>query len=129
MRRLFSRSPDESFQVTTGEWLLNRLGMIARMTAHPGRRDALVECLLDLARLAGKAAGCYVYLVHTGTTGSDEVWLVEAWRSKVQHDLWLARPEVQDLIASASELVANASEPIFTEPVGGKGLSSRLAVA
>jgi len=114
--------------VATGDWLLSRAGVIGKVTARPGQREELIECVLAAAKLLTRAHGCHMYLVSRSTTDPDEIWITEAWRSKAYHEAWLARPEIQELMEETSELIAATSEPILTIPVGGKGLAARRAV-
>ncbi|HEU5219798.1 MAG TPA: antibiotic biosynthesis monooxygenase [Gemmatimonadales bacterium] len=111
--------------VSTDEWLLIRRGVLIRMTPRPGRRDELVGKFLGLAQLAAHAAGCYFYLVHLAADRTSDVLVMEAWRSRAQHDTWLARAETRELMEAAEELIAHHTEPMETIPVGGKGLARR----
>ena len=101
---------------------MNRFGMFGKMTAQPGQRDALVQYLLEAAKLVGKLPGCDLYVVSTSPSEPDAIWVTEAWHSKEDHDASLTFPAVRDLIAKARPLIASFSEPILTVPIGGKGL-------
>jgi len=102
----------------------NRFGMFGKVTARPGQRDALVQVLLNAAELVGKAPGCELYVVHTSPTEPEAVWVTEVWRSKEDHAASLSVKGVKELIAKGRPLIAEMGEPIFTTPVGGKGLAS-----
>ena len=102
----------------------NRFGMFGKVTARPGQRDALVQVLLSAAELVGKAQGCELYVVHTSPTEPDVVWVTEVWRGKEDHAASLSVKGVKELIAKGRPLIAEMGEPIFTTPVGGKGLAS-----
>jgi len=115
----------EPVEPSPRDWVLCRSGVIGKVIPRPGERDELIECLLAAAHLAQRAHGCYLYLVSRSEEHSEEIWIVEAWRSKAYQEAWLARPEVRELIDETRELIASVSEPIMTVPVGGKGLVPR----
>ena len=108
---------------------MSRFGMFGKMTAQPGQRDALVQYLLTAAALVSDAPGCELYMVNTSASEPDTIWVIEAWRSKEDHDASLSIPAVRELIATARPLIAAMSEPVITTPVGGKGLSDNPALA
>jgi quinol monooxygenase YgiN len=101
----------------------NRFGMIGKVVARQGQRDALAQVLVDAAELVGKAPGCELYVVHTATTEPEVVWVTEVWRSKEDHAASLSVKGVKELIAKGRPLIAEMGDPIFTTPVGGKGLA------
>lgn len=102
---------------------VNRFGMIGKVIAHQGQRDALVKNLLAAAELVGKAQGCELYVVHTSPTEPEAVWVTEVWRSKEDHAASLSVKGVRELISKTRPLIAEMSNPILTIPVGGKGLT------
>jgi quinol monooxygenase YgiN len=103
---------------------MKRFGMIGKLTAHPGQRDALVQHLLAASRIVAKTSGCELYFVSTSSDESDAVWVIEVWRTKADHDASLTIPEVRQLIGEARPLIAGFSKPIETAPVGGHGLTA-----
>lgn len=125
MRSALRDLPSDQKRLPTGHLFLSRAGMIGRLTPHPGRREALVERLLLLADHAQQAPGCYLYLIHEAAENPDDLWVVEAWRSRAQHDAWLGLPQIRELMHGAEELIADAQSPVLTIPVGGKGLAVR----
>ena len=95
-------------------------GLIGKMTAAPGKRDALIAILLE-----GTAAmpGCLSYIVAKDGTDADAVWITEVWDTKESHDASLSLPAVKDAITRGRPLVAGFGERIVTTPVGGHALS------
>ena len=127
MRKLFDEALNAQGPVETGHLFLTRAGMISRITPHPGKQGELKDRLLALASAAVAAPGCYLYLIHEAADETEDLWLVEAWRSLAQQSAWRARPTVRNLMTLADDLIAECSDPIFTVPVGGKGMSVRWA--
>ena len=54
-------------------------GLIGKLKAIPGQRDALTQILLDGA--AGMP-GCLSYVVATDPTDGDAIWITEVWESQ-----------------------------------------------
>lgn len=94
-------------------------GMLGRMKAVPGKRDALLALLLESS---GGMPGCLSYIVAKDVKDPDAIWITEAWDSKEHHDVSLKLPQVQAAIAKARPLIAGFDSGAETEPVGGIGL-------
>ena len=106
---------------------MSRVGYYVKFTARAGQRDALVGRLLRAAELAGKAAGCELYIVNTAVAEADVVWVTEVWGSAADHRAsleGLATEEGRALIAETLALLAGPPERTDVLPVGGKGLAS-----
>ena len=100
---------------------MERFGMYAKLVAKPGQRDALVELLLEAARLVTPLPGCGLYIVNTEPSEPDVVWVTEVWRSQADHDDSLKLDSVKALIPKVQPLVASISQ-IRLVPMGGKGM-------
>lgn len=96
-------------------------GLIGKMLAKPGRRDALIEALL-----AGTQAmpGCLSYVVATDPANADALWITEVWIDAAHHQASLKLPAVQATIAQARPLIAGFGDRFETNPVGGYGLKA-----
>ena len=94
-------------------------GLIARMNATPGQRDALIGVLLE--GIAGMP-GCLSYVVAKDPADDNALWITEVWDSPQSHRASLALPAVQQAIAKGKPMIASFGEFTETEPVGGHGL-------
>ncbi len=96
-------------------------GLIGKMTATPGSRDALVAILLE-----GTTAmpGCLGYVVAHDPADADAIWITEVWDSEASHKGSLSLPAVQAAIGRARPLIAGFSDRVVTTPVGGVGLTT-----
>jgi len=99
-------------------------GLIGKITAVAGQRDALIEILLE--GVAGMP-GCLNYIVAKDPTDADTLWVTEVWDSKASHEASLSLPSVQQAIAQGRALIADFGERFETEPVGGYGLAPHEA--
>lgn len=99
-------------------------GLIGKMRAVPGQRDALVAVLLE-----GTAAmpGCLSYVVARDPADADAVWVTEVWDSQASHKASLALPPVRDAIARGRPMIAGFDQYIETTPVGGHGIPAAAA--
>ena len=95
-------------------------GLIGKMTAAAGRRDALIAILLE--GVAGMP-GCLSYVVAKDENDANAIWITEVWDIKKSHDASLSLPSVKDAIAKARPLIAGFSDSVVTMPVGGHGLA------
>ncbi len=96
-------------------------GMYGKVLARAGQRDAMVEILLEAARLVSPLPGCQVYIVNVVPAEPDAIWVTEIWRSEADHDASLKVAGVMAAIAKAKPLIAGF-ESVRVVPVGGKGL-------
>ena len=93
-------------------------GLIGKMLAQPGQREALIEILLEGT---GSMPGCRSYIIARDPTNADAIWITEAWDDAASHKASLALPAVQAAIAKARPIIAGFGERFETEPVGGQG--------
>jgi len=99
-----------------------RFGLHGSILAQPGHRDALVEHMLEAARLMDDAPGCELYLVSVSETDDDAVWITESWTSEADHDASLSLPGVHELIGRARPLIVGMGESRRLVPLEGAGL-------
>jgi quinol monooxygenase YgiN len=98
-------------------------GLIGKMTAKPGQRDALEAILLETQ---GGMPGCFSYIIARDTDNADALWITEVWDSPASHAASLTLPVVQQAIARARPIIAGFGDRVVTTPVGGIGLPPTL---
>ncbi len=96
-------------------------GLFGKFTAHPGKREELVELLLEAASLLESNAYCLHYLMSTSDE-ADAVWVSEAWTDEAAHEASLEPEEIRALIQVARPLIAGMSDRTVLDVRGGKGL-------
>jgi quinol monooxygenase YgiN len=96
-------------------------GLIGKMTAKPGQRDALIALILD-----GSDAmpGCLSYIVAKDAEDENGVWITEVWDSEASHAASLKLPAVTAAIGKAMPLIDMQAKGVQqkTVPVGGTGI-------
>jgi quinol monooxygenase YgiN len=95
-------------------------GVIGKLTAVAGQRDALVAILLEGT---GQMPGCLSYVIAMDPTDPDALWITEVWDSQESHKASLKLPAVQAAIAKGRPLIAGFSNRVETVPLGGYGLA------
>ncbi|MCC6975978.1 MAG: antibiotic biosynthesis monooxygenase [Anaerolineae bacterium] len=102
-------------------------GLMGKIQAQLGQREALVGYLLQAAEVLREAEGCYLYLISGVSADEQSVWVTEVWRSQEDHRASLTLPAVQEVIAVARPLIAGMGERFEFQPIGGKGLPADKA--
>jgi quinol monooxygenase YgiN len=95
-------------------------GLIGKLNAIPGQRDALIEILLESVN---DMPGCLSYVIARDPSDVDSLWITEVWDNQASHDASLSLPSVKQAIAQGGPLIAGFGERVVTEPIGGYGLS------
>lgn len=95
-------------------------GLISKLVAVSGQRNALTEVLLEGTR---EMPGCLSYVIATDPNDPDALWVTEVWDSKASHEASLTLPAVQAALKRGRPLIAGFGDRVETEPVGGYGLS------
>ena len=95
-------------------------GLIGKMLAAPGQRDALAAILMEGT---GQMPGCLSYIIATDPSDANALWITEVWEDKASHEASLKLPSVQAAISKGRPLIAGFGERFETTPVGGHGLS------
>ena len=97
-------------------------GLIAKLAAQPGQRDALIGVLV---KAAADLPGCQSYVVSRDAGDDDAIWITEVWDSKASHEASLSLPAIAAAIQEGRPLIAGFETRIETLPVGGHGLTGQ----
>ena len=89
-------------------------GLIGKMNAVPGQRDALAAFLLE--GTVGMP-GCLSYVIALDAKDPDGLWITEVWDSAKSHQVSLTLPAVQAAIAKGRPLIAGFSNRVETVPL------------
>jgi enamine deaminase RidA (YjgF/YER057c/UK114 family)/quinol monooxygenase YgiN len=96
-------------------------GLIGKMVATPGNRDALAEIVLNGAETM---PGCLSYVVAKDPRDANALWITEVWDSPDSHKASLSLPRVREAIGKARPLIASVGDHVTSEPIGGHGLTT-----
>lgn len=99
-------------------------GLFGKLTAHEGKRDALLEKMLKAAELMNSAPGCLLYVVATSDAEPNAVFITELWKDEDSHGASLSMDGVRGLIVETMPLLAEKPSGTKVKAVGGKGLDA-----
>jgi quinol monooxygenase YgiN len=71
------------------------VGLIAKITLIPGRRDDMIGILKESA---ADMPGCLSYVVAKDAADESTIWVTEVWDSMASHDASLSLPAVKNAI-------------------------------
>ncbi len=94
-------------------------GLIAKLTAVPGKRAELIRILRESA---SDMPGCLSYVVAKDSAEENTLWVTEVWDSVTSHDASLSLPSVRNAIPQAKAIVSSFDKIAVTSPVWGVGL-------
>ena len=94
-------------------------GLINKVNAVPGQRDALVAILLEGTQ---GMPGCLSYVVAIDQADANALWITEVWDTQESHKASLSLPAVQAAIAKGRAMIAGFSSRVETVPIGGHGV-------
>lgn len=97
-------------------------GMMGKLTAQTGQREALLNILMKSSNESAGMEGCYVYIISAATDDANVIWITEVWRDKAAHDASLQNENVRAVITEARPLIAAPPEGFEIIPYGGIGL-------
>ena len=95
-------------------------GLIGRITARAGQREALTAILME--RVALGMPGCLSYIVAHDTADAEGIWVTETWISEDAHRDALTDEAVKVVLRQGLPLIATFEDATVTTPVGGLGL-------
>ena len=101
-------------------------GLIGKMVATPGNRDALADIILNGA---GTMPGCLSYIVAKDPRDDNALWITEVWESAESHKASLSLPRVREAITKGRPLIASFGDSVTSEPIGGHGLATEQGSA
>lgn len=94
--------------------------LINRLTARPGKRDRVVELLVESGRMFDDNPACVLYLVAESRDDQNLIWVTDLWTSEEAHSEALKAPELRPYIEETMPLLEGMPDQIPVQPVGGK---------
>ena len=83
-----------------------QLTLIAHLVARPDKIEEAKEFLLTLVDKTRREEGCIEYHLHQTENNPAEFTFYESWTTRMEWDLHMTRPYVQDIARRADELLA-----------------------
>lgn len=93
-----------------------------KLTAQSGKRDKLVNILLQAVELLNKNDDCLHYVIKGSDKEANSVWVSEVWTTKQSRNAALGQSGIKSLINQAAPILAAFPQQTELEVLGGKGL-------
>jgi quinol monooxygenase YgiN len=103
---------------------MNKFGLYGKFIIEEGKRDMMVNILLEAAKSMEDLNECEVYHVHISEDEPNAVFVYEVWSNEAAHQASLTLESTQTLIKSAMPLITGMERISTLNPMGGKGLKS-----
>ena len=97
-------------------------GLFGKLTAHEGKRDALLANMMKAAELMSSVPGCLLYVVAKSDAEPNAVFVTELWKDEDSHGASLSMAGVRNLIVETMPLLAEQPSGTKVTAVGGKGI-------
>lgn len=95
-------------------------GLVNKLTAKPGKREQVVQILIESERIFDDNPACQMYLVTESTEDPEVIWVIDLWSNAEEHSEALKAPELKPFVQEAMGLLEGVPEQIAVHPVGGK---------
>lgn len=102
---------------------MDKIGLFNKFTAMNGKRDVLVEILLEASKAMEKVDDCELYVVSLDEDNDDAIYVYEVWSDEHAHRASLSMEASQTLIQKAKPIITEVEKMNRLLPVGGKGIT------
>jgi quinol monooxygenase YgiN len=99
--------------------------LLNHLTTKPGKRDEVVQHLVESGRAFDDNAACLLYLVVSPPDEPTTIWVVDLWTTEEAHVEALRDPSLRPHIEATLPLLEGMPEQTPLEVEGGKFPSSR----
>lgn len=106
--------------------LNNKFGLYNKFTTVEGKRDVLVEILLEASKSMEELNDCMLYVISLDDENTDSVYVYEVWSDENAHRASLSMEASQTLIQKAKPIIVGMEKINTSLPIGGKGIPSVL---
>ncbi len=102
-------------------------GLLNRLTTKPGKRDEVVQHLVESGRVFDANDACLLYLVTSPADDPTTIWVVDLWTSADAHTEALRDPSLQPHIEATVPLLEGMPEQTPLDVRGERSLGARAA--
>jgi quinol monooxygenase YgiN len=101
---------------------MSKFSLFGKFTIQEGKRDTMVEILLEAAESLQNLDTCDIYLVNISENEPDCVYVYEVWSDANAHQASLALEATQTLISKAKPIITGMERISTLQTKGGKGI-------
>lgn len=99
----------------------DRIGVIARIPAAPGKRDELAAALQGALATAAGEEGTIYYILHEDKVDADALWMYEMYVDQAALDAHMGTEAFKALGPVIGPFLGGRPELTFLTAIGGKG--------
>ncbi|MBG9984932.1 antibiotic biosynthesis monooxygenase [Aerococcaceae bacterium DSM 111022] len=101
---------------------MERFSVNGSLSAAPGKRDELLQYLLEAAREMEQVENCYIYSVGIDPEDDAKVYVYEVWKNQAAHQASLTLDVFKNLIEKAKPIIIGMDDYPNLVIKGGKGI-------
>jgi quinol monooxygenase YgiN len=94
--------------------------LINKMTTKSGKRQQVIDIMLEAGKAFNNNPSCLLYLVSTSKDEPDVIWVQDIWTNKEDHEAAMQSDKMVTFIKQAIPLLKAMPEQFQVEPMGGK---------
>ncbi|MFP3919370.1 putative quinol monooxygenase [Lysinibacillus telephonicus] len=103
---------------------MSKFSLFGKFTVQEGKRDTMVEILLEAAKSMKDLDECEIYIVNISETEPNAIHVYEVWSNEEAHQASLSLEATQTLINRAKPIITGMERINILSAIGGKGISS-----
>lgn len=103
---------------------MSKFSLFGKIIVQEGKRDTMVDILLEAAESMKDLEECEIYLVSVSEDEPNSVYIYEVWRDEQAHQASLNLEATQNLIRQAKPIIAGMERISTLKALGGKGMST-----
>lgn len=101
---------------------MNLFSVNGSLTASAGKRDELLQYLLEAAQEMEQVDDCYIYSVGIDPEDDEKVYVFEVWEDQAAHQASLTLDVFKNLITKARPIITDMADYPSLVIKGGKGI-------
>ncbi|MBE4908501.1 antibiotic biosynthesis monooxygenase [Bacillus luteolus] len=101
---------------------MNKFSLFGKFTVQEGKREEMVDILLEAAKSMKDLDGCEIYLVNISDSEPNTVYVYEVWNDETAHQASLTLESTQTLITRAKPIISGMERIGTLKTMGGKGI-------
>ena len=103
---------------------MSKFSLFGKFIVQEGKRDTMVDILLEAADSMKSLDECEIYLVNISEDEPNSVYVYEVWSDENAHQASLNLEATQTLIKRAKPIITGMERISTLKTIGGKGISS-----
>lgn len=94
--------------------------LINKLTTKPGKRQVVIDLLLEAGKPFDDNPSCLLYLVGASVDEPNVIWVQDIWINQEDHETAMQSEDMARFIKRVMPLLEGMPQQIQIEPKGGK---------